>query len=133
MQRVHERPTVILDGCHNPGAAIRLAETLRLEPPARPLVLVHGSRADKDVATVLQTLVPCVDAVVETGIPGLAAPYVLAPLAAAGGDGKVPVEVVPDLGQAVARAMAMAGPGGTVLITGSLYLVGAALASEPWA
>jgi folylpolyglutamate synthase/dihydropteroate synthase len=74
-----------------------------------------------------------VDAVVETGIPGLAAPYVLAPLAAAGGDGKVPVEVVPDLGQAVARAMAMAGPGGTVLITGSLYLVGAALASEPWA
>jgi dihydrofolate synthase/folylpolyglutamate synthase len=132
-QKVHERPTVILDGCHNPGAAIRLAETLRAEPPTRPLVMVHGSRADKDVGTVLQTLVPCVDAVVETGIPGLAPPDVLAPLAATGGDGKVPVEVVPDLRQAVARAMALAGPGGTVLITGSLYLVGAALASEPWA
>ncbi len=132
MQRVHQRPTVILDGCHNPGAAIRLAETLQADPPARPLVLVHGSRPDKDVASVLATLVPCVDAVVETGIPGLAAPEGLAPLAQAGGRGKVPVKVVPDLGQAISRAMAMAGPTGTVLVTGSLYLVGAALASQPW-
>jgi len=132
MQRVHLRPTVILDGCHNPGAAIRLAETLRADPPARPLVMVHGSRPDKDVATVLATLVPCVDAVVETGIPGLAASEDLAVLARTAGGGRTPVEIVPDLRQAISRAMAIAGPTGTVLVTGSLYLVGAALASEPW-
>jgi dihydrofolate synthase/folylpolyglutamate synthase len=37
----------------------------------------------------------------------------------------VPAESVPDPGAALARARDLAGPEGAVLVTGSLYLVGA--------
>ena len=132
LQRVSEGPAVLLDGCHNPGAALALAATLDAEPPARPLVLVHGCRPDKDAAAVLATLAPRADAVIHTTIPGLADPEGLAAVTRGLVAGKAAVEVRADLREAVARARALAGAQGTVLVTGSLYLVGAALASEPW-
>jgi len=132
LQRVHDRPAVILDGCHNPGAAERLAQTLDSDPLPRPLVMVHGSRPDKDYPAVLRLLVPRVDAVIETGIPGLSPPDEIAAQARLAAAGRVPVTIQPDLRAAVAQAMQLAGPSGTVLVTGSLYLVGAALASQPW-
>ncbi|MBM4394872.1 MAG: bifunctional folylpolyglutamate synthase/dihydrofolate synthase [Deltaproteobacteria bacterium] len=126
MQRLSTRPDVILDGCHNPGAADRLAETLLASPPARPLVLVHASRPDKDFRAVLGRLAPLCDAVVETSIPGLAEPAVLAAACRDAAPG-VPVEAMPDLASALARGRALAGEAGTVLIAGSLYLAGAVL------
>lgn len=132
LQRVSERPAVVLDGCHNPGAAEALVAALEEDPPARPLVMVHGSRPDKDATAVLALLAPVADAVVHTAIPGLADPEALADVTRALVAGKAAVEVRPDLREAVGLALALAGTRGTVLITGSLYLVGAALASEPW-
>ena len=94
--------------------------------------MVHGSRPDKDYPAVLRLLVPRVDAVIETGIPGLSPPDEVAAQARLAAAGRVPVTIQPDLRAAVAQAMQLAGPSGTVLVTGSLYLVGAALASQPW-
>jgi dihydrofolate synthase/folylpolyglutamate synthase len=132
LQQVAANPVILLDGCHNPGAAQRLAETLDDAPPARPLVLVHATRPEKDFAAVLERIVPRCDMVIETTAPGLAEPGEIVPYAIAAGDGRIPVESQPDLGAALARARALAGPLGTVLVTGSLYLVGACLATmEP--
>lgn len=132
MQTLRERPRVLLDGCHNPGAALRLAQTLLADPPARPLVMVYGSRPDKDARSVLGLLAPLCDAIITTRIPGLADPTEAATMSREiVGDGRF-VEVRKDLHEAIATALALAGAEGTVLVTGSLYLVGAVLASKPW-
>ncbi len=124
-QRVASRPTVILDGAHNPGAAERLRETLQACPQARPLVLVHATRPDKDFRAFLAHLLPLCDHCVETTAPGLWDPEAVAGVARE--VSACPVEVQPDLGRALALARRRAGEGGTVLVTGSLYLVGAVL------
>lgn len=128
MQRIATGPDVWLDGCHNPGAADRLAESLADEPLPRPLVIVHGSKAEKDWPYVLSRLAPFADAMIETTIPGLANPAVLA--AGAREAGAANVEVIDGPMDAVARARCLAAPGGSVLVTGSLYLVGAVLGSH---
>jgi dihydrofolate synthase/folylpolyglutamate synthase len=130
MQRVREAPDVILDGMHNPGAAEALAGTIEQCAFRSPLVLVHSSREDKDFPAVLRRMVPLFDRVIETTIPGLCPVERLVEAAQAAGN--VPVEGVESLSEAVRRAMVAAGPGGTVLVAGSLYLVGAALATRPW-
>lgn len=124
-QKVASRPTMILDGAHNPGAAERLAETLLAYPQSRPLVLVHATRPDKDFRAVLARLLPLCDHCIETTVSGLCDPEDVAMVARA--VAACPVEIEPDLDRAVARARCLAGTRGTVLITGSLYLVGAVL------
>lgn len=124
-QRVASHPTVILDGAHNPGAAERLAETLMAYPQTRPLVLVHATRPDKDFRGVLSRLLPLCDACIETTAPGLSEPEMVATLARE--VGACLIEVEPDLDLALASACKRAGVRGTVLVTGSLYLVGAVL------
>ncbi len=129
-QKVASRPTVILDGAHNPGAAERLRETLSAYAQARPMVLVHATRPDKDFRAVLSCLLPLCDHCVETTAPGLCDPEAVAEVARE--VSACPVEVCPDLGRALALARRLAGEGGTVLVTGSLYLVGAVLARPGW-
>lgn len=124
-QVVGDRPTMILDGCHNPGAADRLVETLEASPLPRPLVLVHGSRPLKDYRAVLTRILPLVDHCIETSGEGLEEASVLAE--AAREHATCEVESEPDLPRALTAAREAVGPGGTVLVTGSLHLVGAAL------
>jgi dihydrofolate synthase/folylpolyglutamate synthase len=52
------RPTVVLDGAHNPGGAQALAASLRHHFPGRRLALVLGVSADKDRAGILKALTP---------------------------------------------------------------------------
>lgn len=131
-QRVRERPVVVLDGCHNPAGAAALAEALAEAALPRPRVMVHGSRPEKDVSGVLRRIVPGMDAVIETSIPGLADPEDLAAIARPFVHPGTPVEVIPDAREAVRRAMALVGPRGSVLVTGSLYLLGSLLRNPPW-
>lgn len=132
MQVVSRRPLVVLDGCHNPGAAMRLAQTLDEGLLPRPRVLVHATKPDKDFVGVLDLLVPRVDAVIETWVIGLADPRDVVHRAVLVARPGMTVEVEPDLAMAVRRARTLAGASGSVLIAGSLYLVGAALGGRPW-
>ena len=132
IQVVAGTPMVVLDGCHNPGAAARLAETLDEGLLPRPRVLVHATKPEKDFGGVLDLLAPRCDAVIETSAPGLADPMDVLPRAVAAARPGTPVVALDDLAEAVRRARALAGPTGSVLIAGSLYLVGAALARRPW-
>ena len=52
------RPTLVLDGAHNPGGALALAASLRHHFPGRRLALLLGVSADKDRAGILKALAP---------------------------------------------------------------------------
>ena len=124
---------VLLDGAHNPAGAAALAASLDdlrpyLDPG--PITLVTASMADKDVAGVVAALaasdalqgsiVICTSLPVPRALPA-------ADLAALWGATGVPRRVLVEDDPIDAAAAAMvAEPSGTVLIAGSLYLVGAA-------
>jgi dihydrofolate synthase/folylpolyglutamate synthase len=118
--------TLWLDGAHNPGAAQALLASLESMRQGRsPLVMVVGVMADKAIGKLLGLILPAADRVVYSRpvYARAAAPEVLA--AAAPPDAP-PGEIEPDLGKAMERARALAGPQGVVLVTGSLFTVGEA-------
>ncbi len=120
-------PRVILDGAHNPAAARSLAQALKQDRrPARRL-LVMGIMADKDEDAILAALVPLAHTVIFTrpdyfraakpeDLARRAAPYAKEML------------LEPEVAQAVKLARSLAGPEDQVVVTGSLYTVGEALA-----
>jgi dihydrofolate synthase/folylpolyglutamate synthase len=146
---VQREPRVLLDGAHNPQKVGALAQDLpELLPLARGgrRIVVLGMLDAKDPAKAIDALAPHAGVLIVTAPHVLAKPAhdaaQLAALAAARGfAGEIVVE--PDPRAAVDRAMAMAGPGDAVVVTGSLYLVGnvrgiwqpddaVILAQSPW-
>jgi dihydrofolate synthase/folylpolyglutamate synthase len=94
-------------------------------------VAVLAVLEDKDAAGMLGELLPRVDHAVYTRShnPRSLSPATLASLA-----GKLagpPSEVVPEPRAAVARARELAGPGGAVLATGSIYLIADLVRADP--
>ena len=123
---VGQTPTVIVDGAHNPAGAAALASTVDEElADARPRVLVVGVRGRRTPAALLAALRPeRFDHIVCTQPPsGDACPA--GDVAAALPDTASTVHIEADWLRAVAQARDLAGPAGAVLVTGSLYLVGA--------
>ncbi len=121
-------PTIVLDGAHNPHGARALAEALGQWPA--PRVLVLSVSRDKDTAGLCEALLPAVSSVVATeyqqerALPASE----LAELVAARWPRHVPPgpPATSNLAEALTRAQALAGPGGTVVIAGSLFLIGEA-------
>ncbi len=113
-----------LDGGHNPGAGVVLAEHLRGWSD-RPVHLVVGMKQAKDSAEFLRPLVPLAATLWAVSEPGQhAALPVEAIVAASGGVARVGPTVVEAL-----RALPRGGPA-RVLICGSLYLAGEVLKAE---
>lgn len=124
LEEVGREPLVMLDGAHNPPGALALAEALPEVLEGRPLTLVLGVLDDKDVPAMLAALVPRAERVLFTRAPH---PRTVAPAAleAQGrASGATEIEAVDDPRDALERALALAGPEGAVLVTGSLHLVG---------
>jgi len=124
LEIVDRRPLTIYDGAHNPGGARALVAALGevLEGRA-PLVLVASVLEDKDVAGMLHALLPVSGHAVFTRCsnPRALSPGTLESLSAklAG----PAAETVAGPRAAVSRAREIAGPGGAVLATGSIYLI----------
>jgi dihydrofolate synthase/folylpolyglutamate synthase len=124
--RLSEGSTLWLDGAHNPSAAAPVARAWR-SVGRRRRVLVIGMLANKDAAGVLRLLVPGTDAVVAVPVPGHdhhASDALVGLAASFGGDARS----APDL--ATALDSVAAGGAADVLIAGSLYLAGDALAAN---
>ena len=124
LQSVGEAPLTLLDGAHNPDAMLALAESLpEIVGGHDRLVAVVSILDDKDAAAMLAVLLPACDAIVLTSSqnPRALPPPTLQSLARQLGG--PPSVLVRDPRAAVARARELAGPGGVVLATGSLYLV----------
>jgi dihydrofolate synthase/folylpolyglutamate synthase len=115
---------VVLDGAHNAGGIAALAESLPEFLAGRPLVAVVSVLDDKDAAAMLGALLPlCAGAVFTANAnPRALSPATLASLA--GQVGAPPTtRVEADPRRAMALARELAGAGGVVLATGSIYLV----------
>ena len=123
LQIAGHEPLVVADGAHNPHGLAALAVALAALVRPAPRVGVFAIMADKAVDEMLGLLLPLVDIVVCTQASesrSLAA-ELLAGRVRALGAGAVHEE--PDPAAAVALARRLAGREGSVLITGSLYLL----------
>ncbi|HSJ34942.1 MAG TPA: folylpolyglutamate synthase/dihydrofolate synthase family protein [Acidimicrobiia bacterium] len=124
MEPVAGEPFVLLDGAHNEGGFATLEDALDEEFPTTRWVLVLGVMGDKDLEGMIARIASRVDAVITTTVPeerALPAAQIaarVAPLVT------VPVEPIGNPETALEVARQRAGADGSVLVTGSLYLVG---------
>ncbi len=115
------RPTVIIDGAHNPAGMDALARSIQELRPEQTII-VTSILSDKDARSMLASLVGRCARIVATRSSHRRAidPIEIAHTAQSLG---VRVEVVSDPAAALDRAREVAGPDGTVLVCGSLYLL----------
>jgi dihydrofolate synthase/folylpolyglutamate synthase len=123
LQVVGRSPLVLADGAHNPDGVRVLAQSLAAVELPRPVVGVLAIMRDKDYPGMLAGLLPLLDRVVCTQASEPRSLHAGELAAAARAAGMEAVETVPDPHDAVARARDVAGPGGSVLVGGSLYLL----------
>lgn len=117
------RPGLIVDGAHNPAAAAVLRETWLGEFGNEKARLVFGAVATKDVAGIFRELLPIIESVTFVPVKSerrLSVDEMEAALSEAGG-GELPVSRAETLAAAIEQD-------GRVLVAGSLFLVGQALA-----
>jgi dihydrofolate synthase/folylpolyglutamate synthase len=120
LEVVARRPTVLVDGAHNPAALARVLPTVQRLRDDHPLVVVFGAMADKDLPSMLAELRRADVPVIFSGINWhrAAEPGKLAELYGR------PAAIAPGAALALAQARQLAGGDGIVLVCGSLYLVG---------
>jgi len=126
LQIVSDRPRVMLDGAHNPAGAEALAAFLREHRSTLGrLIMVFGVLKDKDWEAMLAPLGPLADQTILTHPPADrgADPHGL--LMADRYCAKMDISADP--GEGLTAALNMARPEDTILVTGSLYTVAAAL------
>ena len=131
LQVIGEEPLTLLDGAHNPDGIAALVESLP-DLVARPKVLAAGDERlvavvsileDKDAAGMLAALLPhCAALVITSSRNPRALPPPTIESLARQLDGP-PAEIVATPHAALERARELAGPGGAVLATGSIYLI----------
>src|SRR5208337_5014723 len=131
LEQVAQDRRILLDGAHNPAAALSLAQALKLiKKPSRGngrLFLVMGIMADKDVDAILARLLPLAHLVIFTQ-PRYFRAAATADLARRSRAYALEVIQVPRVSEAIRRAQALAGPRDRIVITGSLFTVGEAKA-----
>jgi dihydrofolate synthase/folylpolyglutamate synthase len=125
MEQVAQDPRVILDGAHNPAAALTLAQALKTGHQNGRLILVMGVMADKDMDAILGRLLPLAQTVVFTQ-PRYFRAATPKDLAARSRAHQVEVFMIPRVAEAVRAAQSLAGPQDRIVVTGSLYTVGEA-------
>ena len=130
MEVVGRHPLVVLDGAHNPAGARAAAATFaEAFGTDRPLVMVVGMLRGRDPAEMLEALGAGKARLVVAAPPP--SPRSLPPAAVAGAARTLGVEAraAASVPEAVAGALDSAGDEDVVVVTGSLYLVGAARAA----
>lgn len=122
LESVRLRPRVVLDGAHNEAGARVVAAYARDFLP-RPRTLVFAIMKDKNIRRVSSLLFPLAETIILTSVPlpRAASPELIF--------AQAPVRtkkafLEPDPKRAVQKAVELTPPGGSVLITGSLFLVG---------
>ena len=121
-------PEYILDAAHNPAGAWALRSTLSECCGERPFTLVFGAMRDKALAEMAEILSPIAAHVVATRAenPRSATPEEVRNAAARTG---VEVLCAADVPAALQRARSLTPKGGTIVIAGSIYILGEAMAA----
>ncbi|HYL75248.1 MAG TPA: folylpolyglutamate synthase/dihydrofolate synthase family protein [Bryobacteraceae bacterium] len=120
LERVAERPEIILDGAHNPAGTRALVQYIRRFYSGRRIWIVYGVMRDKAAAEMSATLFPLAERVIVTAPANSRA---------------MPPEDIPAPGATVTHtvrealaAVREADPDAVIFITGSLFVVGEARA-----
>ena len=123
LERLMDRPTVFLDGTHNPAGARELLAFWEEHFSGRRIHLVYGAMRDKAVDEITGLLFPPAATVILTQPrqPRAISADVLANMTR---HLTAHSEVVPEPEGALERALELAAPDDAVFATGSLYLVG---------
>ena len=119
---------LVLDVAHNPAGAWALRSALSENFPDRPLTFVFGAMGDKAIQEMAEILFPIAEHVVVTHVnnPRAATTDELMQAGARTGAGLHPAQSVPE---ALAKAIEITGPQGVIVVTGSIFLVGEAMAA----
>jgi dihydrofolate synthase / folylpolyglutamate synthase len=121
-----DEPEYVLDVAHNPAGAWALRSTLSAAYGERPFSIVFGVMRDKAVSEIAEILFPLADHVIVTHAdsPRSATPSEIHQAAA-----RVSIDIreTETVVAALSEARRVAGPGGLVVITGSIYIVGEAM------
>ena len=123
LERLAERPSVYLDGTHNPAGARELLKFWQENFSDRRIFLVYGAMRDKAVDEIAGLLFPAADSVILTEPlqPRAISAPLLAEMTAHLARNST---IVRDPAQALEQAIAVASSEDAVFATGSLYLVG---------
>ncbi len=122
LERIAGPPPVLLDGAHNPAGAKALAAYLK--ETREPHILVFGAMRDKHFKEMGETLFPLARRVVATRVRMTRA-ATTKQLAEIGQITGQDVIEEPSIRGALSKAASLARSGETVVVAGSLYLVGA--------
>jgi len=119
------RPEFVFDAAHNPAGAWALRSTLSSLYEDKRLIFVFGVMRDKAMGEIAEILFPLAERVVLTQAdnPRSATPNEIRRSTRVSGD----IEETVSVKAAIERAQNLAGVEGTVVVTGSIYLVGEAM------
>ncbi|MBF0458303.1 MAG: bifunctional folylpolyglutamate synthase/dihydrofolate synthase [Nitrospirae bacterium] len=122
---------VLLDGAHNPAAAVALSETLRslyLRQSFSEVILILGAMSDKDTAGMLRALMPSAGTLILSAPSYERAerPGKLLAMAETFSTKNNTLCTAPSIAEAIKMAEKLYKKGGLVVITGSFYTVGEA-------
>ena len=125
LERVSDKPEIVLDGAHNPAGARALAAHIERFYKGRRVWLVYGAMRDKAVAEMAAILFPLADELVLTAPAQARAvrPEIIAELA-----DHPRARTAATVREAVALVEREAAPGDAVFLSGSLFLVAEARA-----
>jgi dihydrofolate synthase/folylpolyglutamate synthase len=127
-----DNPEHVLDVAHNPAGAWALRSTLsaayRDLESGRVITMVFGVMRDKAMREITEVLFPIARHVIVTHAnnPRSASPDEIRQ-AAARLAADTDIEEAENVTSALTRAWNLAGPGGLVVVTGSIYVVGEAM------
>jgi dihydrofolate synthase/folylpolyglutamate synthase len=125
---LNSRPAVVVDAAHNRDSALKLRIAMDDYFPGRPVTLIFGASRDKDLEGMLGELLPRVSKLIVTKAdhPRAADPDLLTNLAHSHG---VRVEVIHPVAKALEIGLKSLDDEDVLLVTGSLFVVGEALAA----
>jgi dihydrofolate synthase / folylpolyglutamate synthase len=124
LEPVGQKPLVLLDGGHNPGAAREIAAFIREELSERRVRMVYGTMRDKAFREICECLFPLAAEIYLTHPDNVraASPEEILdalPLRPAN------LHIEPEPARAMEKALRASSPDDVVLVVGSLFLVGA--------
>lgn len=123
LEILRHRPAVLVDGAHNPAAVNVLCEALRNRVAEKRRLLVFGVLRDKNYRLMLKKLLPFFHHVIFTR-PKTERAVGLSELTMTARMYGCVADAVEDSGDAMQRALSLAGRDDLICVTGSLYLVG---------
>lgn len=127
LEMIRENPPILIDGAHNPHAAMVLAAHLQklLGTRYRRILMVAGVMGDKDIRGILRPLLPLAAEIIFAS-PAYGRAASAEKLQSCATDLGYASKTAGSVAGALTRAEGLYGPGDLIVVTGSFYTIGEA-------